>query len=95
MTNRKTQRVNGVLLALIGAGYSPKFKPSDDSEQTDDDIQITDNVSIQVDSRSGDAIAVNHFEGEGADVVMRSWDIDTDSKPALLELVKKVIDGTA
>jgi hypothetical protein len=82
MSKRYLNRVNGYLLQLITEGEKPIHKASKDLELEDGEIIIRDNISIQIDASSGDAIAVNRYYnlGNAADFYMRSWDIESDSQ---------------
>lgn len=77
--NRKKVRVNKTLNLLKVLGYSPELSIDDDAEfdMVDDTIILKgSSVEVQIDSRSGDAVAVNRSHGTGKSFCQYSWDID-------------------
>ena len=93
--DRYTQRVNKYLKILHNAGYPAKHVYGEDVEIDDDSIDIVGTkVSVQIDSMSGDAVAVNREIGTpGADDEgSKSWDLEDDSE--LLKIVKEALADT-
>ncbi len=76
---RYEQRINRVMQLLQSWGYKPTLNRTDDPEIEDDSIDITPEVHVQVDSRSGDAISVGRMV-EKPKVVLYSWDIENDAQ---------------
>lgn len=88
--SRYQERIKSTMALLLAGGYTAtKFIPSKDIEQEDDTIEVADNVVVQVDSRSGDAVSVNRYYTDPK-FVMYSWDVESNAD--LLPNVKKAID---
>jgi hypothetical protein len=80
-SKRYLNRVNGYLLLLATEGYRGIHKVSKDIDLEDSEITIRDDISIQIDSSSGDAVAVNRYYNLGTDdFYARSWNIESDSE---------------
>lgn len=64
--------INVLATILRARGFTAKVQRSDDFESTDDAIEVTDAVHVQV---GYDYMGVGLIEGEGDDVVFWQWDM--------------------
>jgi hypothetical protein len=65
---------------LRTAGYAPQYVASTDIEQVDAEIKVVGDIVVQIDSRSGDAVAVNKHYGKGKNFRSVSWDVGNDGE---------------
>lgn len=60
----KATAVRAVITALKAKGIPAQFCPSDDPEQTDDDIEVGNGASLQVSTFDGIEMTLSYWEDE-------------------------------